>query len=136
MCCRISDRSNSIRLAKAHLLNANGKTHGSPVRRAGETPAHKKAGIAVLQQLDRSDLQRIALDVSGYVHAKMIFLVRRLKGLDDLCVALGIEFQELFVLRHNTKTTRWALYYSAQARGWERGSAATFLEQLTSTTGT
>ncbi len=74
-----------------------------------KTPVRRKIGIAELEQLDRSDFQRIALHVSADVHAKVIFLFRGFESFHDLCVPLRIELQELLVLRHDTKTTRRTL---------------------------
>ncbi len=66
---------------------------------AGEeySPAHKVAGVAGLQQLDRGDFQRIALHVPADVHAQVVLLVRGLESFHDLCVSLGIELQVVLV---------------------------------------
>src|SRR5437899_9283378 len=81
------------------------------ILRTGEenTPVRKRTGMAGLEQLDRSDFQRIALQVAGNVHAKVVFLVRRFESFHDLCVSLRIELQELLVLHHDAEATRRTL---------------------------
>jgi hypothetical protein len=48
------------------------------------SPVHKRQAVLQLQQLDRSDFQRIALHISTDVHAKVVFLVRRFESFHNL----------------------------------------------------
>ena len=49
-----------------------------------KTPVHKRLASLQLQQLDRSDFQRIALHISADIHAKVAFLIRRFESFHDL----------------------------------------------------
>jgi len=100
----------------------------------GETPGSQEARHRGLQQFDRCEFQRSAPEVAADVHAKVVFFVGGFASFNDLCVSFHIELQELLVPRHDPEPL--AAHFSAQARVWESGLAATFLEQLTSTTGT
>ena len=55
-----------------------------PVHRGGEILGAQEIWHRGLQQLDRSDFQRIALHVSADIHAKMIFLVGGFESFHDL----------------------------------------------------
>jgi hypothetical protein len=42
------------------------------------------------------------------VHAKVILVVTSHQGFNDLCIAVRVELQEVFVLCHDAETTRCA----------------------------
>jgi hypothetical protein len=63
----------------------------------------------LLQQLDRSHLQGVALNISTDIHSQMIGLFRRLQRLGNLRIAVRVELQKRPVRRNNSETALLAL---------------------------
>jgi RNA polymerase sigma factor (sigma-70 family) len=74
-----------------------------------EASAHKNIHVTKLQQVDRSDLQRVTLYVPFNIHAEVVFRAGCFQSFSDFCIAGGIELEELLVFCHDAETARGAL---------------------------